>query len=219
MRKPETNLSREAKRALDVVIGVVALTVLAIPFALIALVIRLDSRGPALFRQERVGKGGIPFRVFKFRTMVLNAVAQGRGYGVAQQDTRITRFGSILRSWGVDELPQLLNVVRGEMSLVGPRPALRYQAEQYDSFQSRRLEIKPGITGWALVNGRRSLTWEERIALDVWYIDHRSLLLDLRILLKTLKVVLITREGLYSSEMIGAFGSGWPDDESREGEA
>lgn len=219
MRRPWNAPGRAAKRAIDFAFCLVGLTLLALPFLLIALIVRLDSRGPALFRQERIGRDGKPFRVFKFRTMVMNAVEQGRGYGVVEQDPRITRFGRILREWGIDELPQLLNVLRGEMSLVGPRPALRYQVEQYTPAQRRRLDVKPGITGWALVNGRRTLAWDERIALDAWYVDHQSLLLDLRILLRTVKVVLVTREGLYSDEKTGAFGTGWPEDGKGEGEA
>ena len=219
MRRSWNGPGRAAKRAMDFTLSLLGLMLLALPFGLVALIVRLDSRGPALFRQERIGRNGAPFRVFKFRTMVMNAVEQGRGYGVVKRDSRITRFGRILREWGIDELPQLLNVLRGEMSLVGPRPALRYQVEQYTPAQRRRLDVKPGITGWALVNGRRTLAWDERIALDAWYVEHQSLLLDLRILLRTVKVVLVTREGLYSNEKTGAFGTGWPEDGNGEGEA
>ncbi len=185
------------KRLLDVVASVVGLAMLAIPFALIALAIKLDSRGAVFFKQQRVGKDGRKFICWKFRTMIEGAVNQGLGVTVAQDDPRITRVGRFLRNWGLDELPQLINVLKGEMSLVGPRPTFPYQAELYDEFQKRRLEVKPGITGWALVNGRNRLPWEERIKLDVWYVDHWSLWLDLKILLKTFWIVLITREGLY----------------------
>lgn len=185
------------KRLLDIAVSAVGLAVLAAPFALIALAIKLDSRGPVFFRQERVGKDGKRFICWKFRTMIEGAINQGLGVTIARDDPRITRVGRFLRNWGLDELPQLINVLKGEMSLVGPRPTFPYQVALYNDFQKRRLEVKPGITGWALVNGRNRLPWEERIKLDVWYVDHWSLWLDVKILLKTLWVVLITREGLY----------------------
>jgi lipopolysaccharide/colanic/teichoic acid biosynthesis glycosyltransferase len=173
------------------------IALLSVPFVLIALAIKLDSRGPVFFRQERVGKDGKRFRVWKFRTMIAGAVNRGLGLNVAHDDSRITRVGRVLRNLGLDELPQLLNVLASEMSLVGPRPTLAYQVERYDTFQRRRLEVRPGITSLAVVSGRNALSWEDRIELDVWYIDHWSLWLDLRILAKTLWVVLVKREGLY----------------------
>lgn len=185
------------KRVIDIILSLTGLTILAIPFAFIALAIKLDSRGPVFFRQERVGKDGRILEPWKFRTMVVGAVEQGLGYNVAKDDPRITKVGRFLRSWGLDELPQLINVLKGEMSIVGPRPTLRYQVEQYNDFQRKRLLVKPGITGWALIHGRNLLTWEERIKYDVWYADHWSIPLDLWIMLKTIWVVLITREGLY----------------------
>ncbi|MGQ9477795.1 MAG: sugar transferase [Candidatus Bipolaricaulia bacterium] len=185
------------KRALDLGIALIGLILLALPFALIALLIKLDSKGPVFFRQERVGRQGRIFKPWKFRTMIEGAVAQGLGYNVARDDPRITRVGRFLRDWGLDELPQLINVLKGEMSLVGPRPTLKYQVERYDEFQRKRLLVKPGITGWALIHGRNLLSWEERIKYDVWYAEHWSIWLDLRILLKTIWVVLIKREGVY----------------------
>ena len=143
------------------------------------------SRGPALYRQVRVGKDGADFELLKLRTMVQGAETQGAGYAVDRGDPRITPVGRVLRRLSLDELPQLWNVVRGEMSVVGPRPTLRYQVEQYTPRQLRRLEVKPGITGWAQVHGRAALPWAERIELDVWYVEHRSPWLDLTILLKT----------------------------------
>lgn len=190
------------KRVLDLVISAIGLVICAPLFALVAVAIKLDSSGPVFFRQERIGKGGRPFYPYKFRTMVVNAERIGLGLNVAKDDPRITRVGRVLRHWGIDELPQLINVLKGEMSLVGPRPTLRYQVEQYDAFQRRRLEVKPGITGWALVNGRNRLSWDERIKLDVWYIDHWSLWLDVKILFKTLWVVLVTHEGVYGESGI-----------------
>jgi lipopolysaccharide/colanic/teichoic acid biosynthesis glycosyltransferase len=162
--------------------------------------VRLEGGGPAFFRQERIGWGGQPFRLWKLRTMTETRVAPTAPDVLHKDDVRITRVGRVLRSLGLDELPQLLNVLAGEMSLVGPRPALAYQVERYDAFQHRRLEVRPGITSLAVVSGRNAISWEERIALDVWYVDHWSLGLDLRILAKTLWCVLITRKGLYGRD-------------------
>jgi lipopolysaccharide/colanic/teichoic acid biosynthesis glycosyltransferase len=190
------------KRALDVLGATVGLTLGAPLLAASAIAVRLEDRGPVFFRQERVGQDGRPFEVLKLRTMVVNAHTQGAGYAVDKGDSRITRVGNLLRKTSLDELPQLWNVLRGEMSLVGPRPTLAYQVEQYSERQRRRLEVKPGLTGWAQVNGRASLSWPERIELDVWYVEHRSLALDLRILLRTVSVLL--RPGVvYRSESGG----------------
>jgi lipopolysaccharide/colanic/teichoic acid biosynthesis glycosyltransferase len=172
-------------RALDVVGASVGLA-LASPFlAAAAIAIKLDDRGPVLYRQQRVGKDGHAFELVKLRTMVVGAERQGAGWAVNHGDTRITRVGSVLRRISLDEVPQLWNVVRGEMSLIGPRPTLAYQVEQYTPHQRRRLDVRPGITGWAQVQGRASLPWEERIELDVWYVDNRSPWLDLKILART----------------------------------
>ena len=185
------------KRVIDILLSLIGLVLLAVPFGLIAVAIKLDSKGPVFFRQERIGKASRAFKPWKFRTMVVGAVNQGLGYNVAQDDLRITKVGRILRDLGIDELPQLINVLRGEMSIVGPRPTLKYQVERYDDFQRKRLLVKPGITGWALIHGRNLLNWEERIKYDVWYADHWSIPLDLWIMLKTIWVVLIKREGVY----------------------
>jgi lipopolysaccharide/colanic/teichoic acid biosynthesis glycosyltransferase len=190
------------KRALDVLGATVGLTLSAPLLAASAVAVRLEDRGPVFFRQERVGQDGRLFEVLKLRTMVVNAHTQGAGYAVDKGDSRITRAGSLLRKTSLDELPQLWNVLRGEMSLVGPRPTLAYQVERYTDRQRRRLEVRPGLTGWAQVNGRASLSWPERIELDVWYVEHRSLALDLRILLRTVSVLL--RPGVvYRSETGG----------------
>jgi lipopolysaccharide/colanic/teichoic acid biosynthesis glycosyltransferase len=193
-------IRRAVKRVVDLLASGVSLLVLAVPFGAVALAVKLDDRGPVFFRQERVGRGGRRFRVWKFRTMVVDAVSKGRGVAVAHNDERITRVGRFLRNSGVDELPQILNVLVGEMSLVGPRPTLAYQVERYSSFQKRRLEVRPGITSLAVVSGRNALSWNERIELDVWYIDHWSLSLDLKIMLRTLWCVLVTRQGLYGKD-------------------
>ena len=172
-------------RALDVAGASLGLA-LASPFlAASALAIKLEDRGPVLYRQRRVGRGGEEFELLKLRTMVVGAETQGAGWAVNVGDPRITRVGRVLRRLSLDELPQLWNVVRGEMSLIGPRPTLAYQVERYTERQRRRLEVKPGITGWAQIHGRAKLPWDERIELDVWYVEHRSPLLDLKILLRT----------------------------------
>ncbi len=172
-------------RALDVVGASLGLA-LASPFlAAAAIAIKLDDRGPVLYRQQRVGKDGHQFELVKLRTMVVGAERQGAGWAVDHGDTRITRVGSVLRRISLDEVPQLWNVVRGEMSLIGPRPTLAYQVEQYTPHQRRRLDVRPGITGWAQVQGRASLPWEERIELDVWDVDNRSPRLDAKILART----------------------------------
>jgi lipopolysaccharide/colanic/teichoic acid biosynthesis glycosyltransferase len=172
-------------RAADVVLASAGLVVSAPVLAAAALAIKLEDRGPVLYRQRRVGLGGEEFELLKLRTMVVGAERQGAGYAVDEGDARITRAGRLLRKLSVDELPQLWNVVRGEMSVIGPRPTLRYQVEQYTERQRRRLDVKPGLTGWAQIHGRAALPWEERIELDVWYVEHRSPALDLRILLRT----------------------------------
>jgi lipopolysaccharide/colanic/teichoic acid biosynthesis glycosyltransferase len=172
-------------RAADATLAGAALMLTSPLLALAALAIKLTGRGPVLYRQTRVGKDGADFELLKLRTMVVGAEAQGAGFAVNEGDPRITRAGRLLRRVSLDELPQLWNVVRGDMSMVGPRPTLRYQVERYTPRQRRRLEVKPGITGWAQVNGRASLPWDERIELDVWYVEHRSAWLDLKILART----------------------------------
>jgi lipopolysaccharide/colanic/teichoic acid biosynthesis glycosyltransferase len=158
--------------------------------------IRLTSRGPVIYRQRRVGRGGEPFDLYKLRTMRMGADPVGVGTPVLPDDPRVTGIGRVLRRFSLDEIPNLVNVLRGEMAIVGPRPTLVAQVELYTAQQRRRLEVKPGLTGWAQVNGRAGIPWEERIELDVWYVDHRSLGLDLRILARTLRL-LLTGHGLY----------------------
>jgi lipopolysaccharide/colanic/teichoic acid biosynthesis glycosyltransferase len=172
-------------RAADIAVAGAALVLASPLIALAALAVKLEDGGPVLFRQTRVGKDGSDFELLKLRTMVVGAETMGAGLAVNRGDARITRSGSLLRKLSLDELPQLWNVVRGEMSVIGPRPTLRYQVEQYDERQRHRLDVKPGITGWAQINGRAELPWAERIELDVWYVEHRSPLLDLRILGRT----------------------------------
>ena len=172
-------------RAADVVLASAGLVLASPLVGAGALAVKLQDGGPILYRQQRVGKDGEEFELLKLRTMVVGAEKLGAGYAVDRGDPRITRTGRLLRRLSIDELPQLWNVVRGEMSLIGPRPTLRYQVERYDERQRRRLEVKPGITGWAQIHGRAALPWEDRIELDVWYVEHRSPLLDLKILWRT----------------------------------
>ncbi len=172
-------------RALDVALAGAGLAVSSPLLAVAALAVKLEDRGPVLYRQTRVGKDGVDFDLLKLRTMVVGAEKQGAGWAVNRGDPRITRVGRLLRRLSLDELPQLWNVVRGDMSLIGPRPTLRYQVERYTPRQRKRLEVKPGVTGWAQVHGRARLPWDERIELDVWYVEHRSPRVDLEILLRT----------------------------------
>jgi lipopolysaccharide/colanic/teichoic acid biosynthesis glycosyltransferase len=187
------------RRAFDVVVSGAALLV-ASPFLLAAmLAIRLESRGGAIYRQRRVGQDGRPFDVLKLRTMVTGAEHMGAGLAVSEGDTRITRVGRLLRRTSLDELPNLVNVLRGDMAIVGPRPTVPVQVDRYTERQRGRLAVKPGITGWAQVNGRTELPWDERIELDLWYIEHRSWRLDLQILWRTARMVL-GGHGLYRGE-------------------
>jgi lipopolysaccharide/colanic/teichoic acid biosynthesis glycosyltransferase len=189
-------------RAFDVLVAAVALVVSA-PLLLAAMVaIRIESRGSPIYRQRRVGKDGRPFEMLKLRTMVSGAEHHGAGMAVNFGDPRITRVGRILRRFSIDELPNLVNVLRGEMSIVGPRPTIQVQVDQYTEVQRRRLDVKPGLTGWAQVNGRASLPWHERIELDLWYVEHRTFLLDLRIIVKTVEM-LVMGTGLYKGEKGG----------------
>jgi lipopolysaccharide/colanic/teichoic acid biosynthesis glycosyltransferase len=185
------------KRCLDILIAGAGLLLFWPVFVLIAVCIKFSSRGPVFFLQERVGFRGKPFRILKFRTMVENADRIGTGLYVSQNDVRITRVGKILRRFSFDELPQLLHIVTGKMSLVGPRPGLPYHLERYTADQARRLLMRPGLTGWSQVNGRNLLSWPARIEKDVWYVDNFSLWLDARILFRTL-AVWISADGLYA---------------------
>ncbi|HEY4427191.1 MAG TPA: sugar transferase [Solirubrobacteraceae bacterium] len=184
------------RRAIDIVVSACALALAAPVLAAAMLAIRLESPGPALYRQRRAGRHGRPFDVLKLRTMVDGAEHIGAGLAIDADDPRVTRVGALLRRTSLDELPNLVNVLRGEMSLIGPRPTLPVQVEQYTERQRGRLAVKPGITGWAQVNGRASLPWAERIELDLHYIEHRSLGMDLRIIWRTVAMVL-GGSGLY----------------------
>lgn len=187
------------RRTIDILVSALALLLSAPILVLAMIAIRLSSRGPAIYRQRRSGLYGEQFDMLKLRTMVDGAEHLGAGLAINANDSRVTRIGAFLRRTSLDELPNLLNVLRGEMSLIGPRPTLPAQVAQYTSRQHGRLSVKPGITGWAQINGRASLPWSERIELDLHYIEHRSLLLDLRILLRTPALVL-GGGGLYKGQ-------------------
>ena len=193
-----SSVGRAVKRASDIVGATAGLIVLAIPFLLAAIAIKLDSRGPVFFVRERVGCCGKLFPLVKFRTMEDGALSRGAGYTVSHDDPRITRVGRLLRIWSIDELPQLFNVLRGEMSLVGPRPSWPHEVLAFDDAQLGKVRVVPGITGLAAISGRNQLPWEKRIELDNWYIDHWSNWLDFKIVIQTPFKVL-AREGIYGS--------------------
>ncbi|CAB4913896.1 unannotated protein [freshwater metagenome] len=178
------------RRAVDVVVALAALVVAAPVIALTALAVVLESRGGAFYRQRRVGHSGREFDVLKLRTMVAGAEHQGAGLAIVAGDARITRVGRLLRRTSIDELPNLVNVLRGEMAIIGPRPTVPEQVARYTERQRGRLAVRPGITGWAQVNGRAALPWDERIELDLWYIEHRSWKLDLEVLRRSVRMVL-----------------------------
>jgi lipopolysaccharide/colanic/teichoic acid biosynthesis glycosyltransferase len=195
-------VSAGAKRALDFALALAGSLLSAPVVALLALAVRLESSGHPIYKQTRAGKNGCPFSIYKLRTMVPGAELIGAGLAIHQGDERITRVGRFLRRYSLDELPNLWNVLLGEMSIVGPRPTLPVQVQHYTERQRGRLSVKPGITGWAQINGRASLPWEERIELDLWYVEHQSLALDLTILSKTAGMVL-RGQGLYKGERGG----------------
>ena len=190
-------------RAADVAVAGFGLLAAAPVLGIAAAAVKLADGGPVLYRQHRVGKDGVEFELLKLRTMVVGAETKGAGAAVDEGDPRITGPGTLLRRLSIDELPQLWNVIRGDMSVIGPRPTLAYQVERYTAHQRRRLEVKPGLTGWAQVHGRTRLPWAERIELDLWYVDNRSPLVDLKILLRT-------PLALFSGTYKGASG-GWRD--------
>ena len=202
-----TSVTKQAapalKRLFDFLVSAGALTMLSPPIALIALAIKLDDGGPILFNQDRIGQGRRKFCCYKFRTMVLGAETIGNGLTVTADDARITRVGKLLRLWTLDEIPQLINVLNGDMSIVGPRPWVPAQAAYCLPADHRRFDRKPGMAGWAWIHGRNRLPWDERVRLDLWYVDHWSLALDFYILAKAF-VLLFRRDGVYAGESAGA---------------
>ncbi len=188
------NISLSIKYLFDKIFSLILLIILSPLFLIISILIKIDSPGPVFFVQERVGQNGKIFKIIKFRTMQVGAEEKTKGIFIDKNNPYLTKIGKFLRRWSLDELPELINILKGEMSLIGPRPTLKYQVEKYNDFQKRRLKMKPGLTGWAQVNGRNKLSWEERIILDVWYIDNWSLFLDFIILFKTISVVFKNEE-------------------------
>jgi lipopolysaccharide/colanic/teichoic acid biosynthesis glycosyltransferase len=198
-------VSYRGKRALDVVVASLLLALASPALAVAALLIRLETHGHPIYRQRRVGRDGEPFELYKLRTMVRGAESMGAGLALNEGDSRITRLGAILRRTSMDELPNLVNVLRGEMSIVGPRPTVQVQVDRYTERQRGRLSVLPGLTGWAQIQGRTSLPWSERIELDLWYVENASLALDLKILWRSVAMVL-GGHGLYKGET-----GGWSD--------
>jgi lipopolysaccharide/colanic/teichoic acid biosynthesis glycosyltransferase/glycosyltransferase involved in cell wall biosynthesis len=205
------------KRIIDVGLSLVSLILLFLPFLIIGLLIKIDTKGPVFFRQERAGRNGRPFLIWKLRTMVQDAPNHGLGLNINEKDPRITRVGRILRKWSFDELPQLINILAGEMSIVGPRTGLLYQVERYDVNQRQRLLVRPGISSLPLIRGRNLLSWRERIDLDIQYLSHWSLWLDFKIIIKTFWVVFVTRKGIYGAKGVNDdFTSNLPSDGDRK---
>jgi lipopolysaccharide/colanic/teichoic acid biosynthesis glycosyltransferase len=207
----ESRLELALRRGFDLIVGLTGSLITAPLVALLAGAIRAETPGSPIYTQQRAGNGGRPFAIYKLRTMVDGAEAIGAGLAIQQGDERITRVGRVLRRYSLDELPNLWNVVRGEMSIVGPRPTLPWQVQRYTERQRGRLAVKPGITGWAQINGRAALPWPERIELDLWYVENRSLALDLRILAATAGMVL-RGEGIYKGQT-----GGWRDQDEAGG--
>lgn len=204
------------KRAFDIIIAVIALIALSPLLALIALAIRLDSPGPVFFRQERLGRQGRIFKIWKFRSMVVGAQSLGLGVKVVEDDPRITLVGSILRRCHLDELPQLINVLKGDMAIIGPRPGLPFHYDYYKPWERKRLSMRPGITGWAQIHGANRINWDDRIELDVWYVKNWSLWLDLKIALMTswhiAARLLRRKKDTYQNKGQELWTRGFPDD-------
>lgn len=196
---------RWIKRTIDIVLSLLGLLFLWLPMLVVALLVRLDSPGPALFRQKRLGLNGREYEMYKFRSMCVNAEHTGSGVYSGKGDSRVTRMGRILRATSIDELPQLVNILKGDMSFIGPRPPLTYHPwplEEYTPQQRRMFEVRPGITGWAQINGRKAVEWNRRIEMNVWYVDHVSFGLDMKILLATVGKVLSNADNENTGETV-----------------
>ena len=191
------------KRFMDILFSGVLLLLGAIPLLIVALIVKIESKGPALFKQERLGMNGKVFRIYKFRSMVVGAEKQGSGVYSGKNDARVTKVGKIIRATSIDELPQLINILKGEMSFIGPRPALTYHPwplEEYTEEQKKMFAVRPGVTGWAQVNGRKEVEWPRRIEMNVWYVENMSFLLDLKIFFKTIFKVFTNADNVNSTE-------------------
>ena len=196
---------RWIKRTVDILLSLLGLLFLWLPMLIVALLVRLDSPGPALFRQKRLGLDGREYEMYKFRSMCVNAEHTGSGVYSGKGDSRVTRMGRILRATSIDELPQLVNILKGDMSFIGPRPPLTYHPwplEEYTPQQRRMFEVRPGITGWAQINGRKAVEWNRRIEMNVWYVDHVSFGLDMKILLATVGKVLSNADNENTGETV-----------------
>lgn len=191
------------KRIIDIIGSVILLIIGFIPLLIIGLIIKLESNGPILFKQKRLGLNGKEFEIYKFRSMVVGAENKGSGVYSMKGDPRVTKVGKIIRATSIDELPQLINILKGDMSFIGPRPTLTYHPWKLDEYtieQRRRFDVRPGVTGLAQVNGRKEIPWDERIEYDVYYVDNLSILLDFKILIKTIKKVIFMKDNLNVSE-------------------
>ncbi len=190
---------------MDILLAFLGLALLWLPMLLVALIVRLESPGPALFRQKRLGLHGREYEMYKFRSMCLNAEHTGSGVYSGKGDSRVTRVGRIIRATSIDELPQLINILKGDMSFIGPRPPLTYHPwpiEQYTEQQRRMFDVRPGITGWAQIHGRKCVEWNRRIEMNVWYVDHVSFALDMKILFSTVGKVLSNADNENTGETV-----------------
>lgn len=191
------------KRVMDIIFSGLFLILGAIPLFIVGMLVKLTSKGPALFKQKRLGMNGEVFEIYKFRSMVVGAEKQGSGVYSGKNDSRVTKLGKILRATSIDELPQLINIFKGEMSFIGPRPALTYHPwplEEYTDEQKKMFLVRPGVTGWAQVNGRKEVEWPKRIEMNVWYVENMSFLLDLKIFFKTIFKVFTNADNVNSTE-------------------
>lgn len=194
---------KSVKRIIDIILSSVFLLIGAIPLLLVALIVKIDSNGPAIFKQKRLGLNGKVFEIYKFRSMIVNAEELGTGVYSGKNDSRVTRVGKVIRATSIDELPQLINILKGDMSFIGPRPALTYHPwplEEYTDEQKKMFDVRPGVTGWAQVNGRKEVEWPRRIEMNVWYVENMSFGLDLKIFFKTIIKVLLNEDNINSTE-------------------
>lgn len=197
--------NRVIKRIIDIIIALLVLIIGAIPMLIVALLIKIESPGPVLFKQERIGRGAKVFKIIKFRSMCVNAEHTGSGVYSGKGDARVTKVGRVIRATSIDELPQFINVLKGEMSLIGPRPPLTYHPwpiEEYTKEQLRMFEVRPGLTGWAQVNGRKEVEWHKRIELNVWYVDHVSFGLDFKIFFMTIFKIFTNADNANTGETV-----------------
>lgn len=197
--------NRVIKRIIDIIIALLVLIIGAIPMLIVAMLIKLESPGPVLFKQERIGRGAKVFKIIKFRSMCVNAEHTGSGVYSGKGDARVTKVGRVIRATSIDELPQFINVLKGEMSLIGPRPPLTYHPwpiEEYTKEQLRMFDVRPGLTGWAQVNGRKEVEWHKRIELNVWYVDHVSFGLDFKIFFMTIFKIFTNADNANTGETV-----------------